>query len=251
MKYLNIKIGWINISLIPPPHNPDITEKIKTILPFHESNKREKFIIQIVSSCPKWGYEIKINKFSSLYIKGNKAKLFWRSLKLFPTIYTALYIFSQYAHLRNNAFLIHSAGLHVGNNGYLFAGHSGAGKTTIARKIPPSDLLNDEAVAVKCGRGLFLKETPFGTNYSYRTTSPILKSIIFIHQSTHFSIKKINYPFSVPTLLAHLQFIGKLPQKLRNKAFLLSARVARKVPVYIAHLPLNITVNKIINMVSE
>lgn len=55
-------------------------------------------------------------------------------------VITALAVFSA------GGLLFHAAGIARRQGGYLFFGHSGSGKTTVARNSPPNDVLNDDLV---------------------------------------------------------------------------------------------------------
>ncbi|MFA5169025.1 MAG: hypothetical protein WC530_10910 [Candidatus Omnitrophota bacterium] len=66
--------------------------------------------------------------------------------------------------------LFHSAGLHDGERGFLFAGLSCAGKSTTSRiwdKIPEVNILNDDRIIVRKNKGrLYMYSTPWHGDYS-------------------------------------------------------------------------------------
>lgn len=91
--------------------------------------------------------------------------------------------------------LLHSSGLIYKGNGYLFVGHSGAGKTTIAQIMAPSStvLCDDRNIIRKFEHGYSL----FGTwrHSDLVTVSPHsapLKGIFFLNQSKKNKISKIH-----------------------------------------------------------
>jgi hypothetical protein len=58
--------------------------------------------------------------------------------------------------------LLHACGFVRGPRAFVLFGPSGAGKTTVARMVPPADVLSDEVVAVvPAGAGLTAHGTPF------------------------------------------------------------------------------------------
>jgi hypothetical protein len=64
---------------------------------------------------------------------------------------------------RKGGFLVHSASAIRSGRAFLFAGDSGAGKTTIARLAPPDATLLTDEISYVCrqGRGYFAFGTPF------------------------------------------------------------------------------------------
>ncbi len=250
--YLDIKIGWYNFSVLYEREDRDVIEKIKKMFPFKESRKRRKYLMKIVSLPVNDGLEIKLNKFASLFLLGNTSELYWKESRAFPTIYTALYIFSVYVHLKNNSLIIHGAGIRIKGNGYIFAGASGSGKTTIAQKFYPKNLLNDEAITIKCIKGKFyLKETPFGTLFSDTKGALRLKAVFLPKPSKKTSLKKVKSQHSIPMLLANIPFLYYFKHKLRKNSFILISEMCQKVPVFRAELTLTSDIKKIIKKVSK
>jgi len=189
---------------------------------------------------------------SSLIINGNNTYLYWKNVNSFPTLYRALYIFSQYVHLKNKSFLIHGAGLKEKNQGYIFAGHSGSGKTTIAQKTPKENLLNDEAVAIKRVKNYYYaKSTPFGTYYSNFQKLIKVKAIILLRPSNKTSIWGINYPNSISQIQTHIPFLYNFKNTLRKRTFFLLSELCKNVPVFYAELTLHADIKNIIKLVSR
>lgn len=64
--------------------------------------------------------------------------------------------------LKEGGTLLHAAGVAFEGEGYAFAGHTRAGKTTLKRDFPPSAVLGDDLVAVReIGGKLLLFGTPW------------------------------------------------------------------------------------------
>lgn len=229
-----------------------VLEKIKNLFPFKESKKRTQFLVKIVFTEPSRGLEIKIGKTASLFIYGNNSELYWENVRSFPTLYTALYIFSTYIHLKNNSLIIHGAGIKIKKNGYIFAGASGTGKTTIAQKFYPNNLLNDEAVAIKCIKNNFyLKETPFGTLYSHTKEPVRVKAIFLPKPSKRICIQKLKFPHSITRVFVQIPFLYYFKYKLRKNLFLLVSDMCKNIPVFRTELTLKSDIKKIIKKVSE
>jgi len=67
-------------------------------------------------------------------------------IEYFLRVCMALLAFEQ------RALLLHAAGLVRHGRGYLFFGHSGSGKTTVARLSPEAEVLNDDLVLLRWER---------------------------------------------------------------------------------------------------
>jgi len=92
--------------------------------------------------------------------------------KLKEIIYGFLQVFIiYYMAKRRIGILFHSAGVKEGKNGYLFAGLSQAGKTTMSRiwgKIPGIKILNDERGIIKKDKNdFYMYPTPWHRSYPY------------------------------------------------------------------------------------
>jgi hypothetical protein len=90
--------------------------------------------------------------------------------------------------------LLHSTGLVYKNNGYIFVGHSGAGKTTIAKIMEPESIIlcDDRNIIRRSGEDYYL----FGTwrHSDFAVVSPLsaqLKGIFFLNKSKNNKITKI------------------------------------------------------------
>ncbi len=59
---------------------------------------------------------------------------------------------------RRDAFLVHACGAVIDGKAFVFAGHSGDGKTTLSRLLASEglELLSDERIAICCERGRFI-----------------------------------------------------------------------------------------------
>jgi len=125
-----------------------------------------------------------------------------------------LRILSSYLSIFEDGFLVHSAGLKINNNAFLFIGKSGKGKSTIIKSLlerysPPNNtlsgsILSDELVIIKKGgKDFYAYGTPFSgeffqiaKNYSAKTGK-----VFFLHKSPKSQIKSIKDSNKVINLL--------------------------------------------------
>lgn len=238
MKYLNINIGWHKFSVLVPQGDIRLYERIKMLLPFKDSNKKNLYLIKIVTKKPNQGKEIKITDAVSLHLVNSLAYLFMKNRKHFPALYRALYIYSIFVHFKNNALILHSAGININNNGYIFSGKSGSGKTTIAKNFSQRDVLSDEAIAIKLVNGnVLMRGTPFGSICNELNHQLKVHSLSFITTGKITQVEKIPYPNSVPVLLRQIPYLEKLGTKERKKAFVIATQLCKKLKTFSLKLP--------------
>ncbi|WP_442594244.1 hypothetical protein [Neobacillus sp. D3-1R] len=95
-------------------------------------------------------------------------------------------LYSSYIVYHNWGLLIHSSCVIENEKAHIFAGHSGAGKSTAARLSHPRELLSDEATLVKITSDeILVYNSPFRsdiTSNEYMDPTP-LASIQILHQS--------------------------------------------------------------------
>lgn len=82
---------------------------------------------------------------------------------------------------RRGSFLVHAAGLSLGGVGVLLPASSGGGKSTLAGRCGPLEVLSDERVAVSTRNGPRIHGTPWrGTAGRVRADSAPLGAILFL-----------------------------------------------------------------------
>jgi hypothetical protein len=117
-------------------------------------------------------------------ILGNHEKMTMvRIIELIETFLCNVFIF--YYFLKQNGTLIHSSGIADGERGYVFAGASGNGKSTIAKLSAPRMILCDDLVFLrKNGDGKKrIWGTPFFGDADSINRSAECKAIFFIEKS--------------------------------------------------------------------
>ncbi|MCX7642013.1 MAG: hypothetical protein N2Z20_05200 [Elusimicrobiales bacterium] len=147
-----------------------------------------------------------------------------------------LRVFYSYKLTFNNGFLIHSAGSFLRNEGYIFIGKSGSGKTTISELIKKVFYIaSDELCVVRLINDTFLVyTTPFWGNFK-RPLSPNisfkLKSIYFLIKSKKIFSKEIDRNLAVKRLfkcIVNFSYDYEITIKLMDIVFKLLDKVEFK-----------------------
>jgi hypothetical protein len=102
--------------------------------------------------------------------------------------------------------IIHSAGWRVNKSGWIFAGKSGAGKSTISNLIVEAaggGFLSDDRIAVrKIGHEYLMYGTPWPGEAGYAVNESVpLKGIFFLNKGNKNSIRKLNPAEAIPCLM--------------------------------------------------
>ena len=103
----------------------------------------------------------------------------------------------MYILARRQGALIHSAGAVVGGGGVVFAGRSGAGKSTIARQlraVGKAPLLSDDRVVVrKVGGGYFAYGTPWAGDAQIALNRSVpLNAVLFLHHGQANRVERVS-----------------------------------------------------------
>jgi hypothetical protein len=131
-------------------------------------------------------------------------------------------------------FLLHAASAIRGGHAFVFAGVSGAGKTTISR-LAPSDatLLTDEISYVRYQDGRFEAcGTPFAGELARvgENSSAPVKALFFLEQSPENRIEPVNPADAVRLLLRNVLFFAEDAELVRL-LFVSACKFAQEVPV--------------------
>ncbi|MCU0600577.1 MAG: hypothetical protein MUE70_15125 [Desulfobacterales bacterium] len=107
---------------------------------------------------------------------------------------------------RIGGMIIHSAGWRVNDSGWIFAGKSGAGKSTISNLIVEttgSAFLSDDRIAVrKIGHEYLMYGTPWPGEAGYAVNESVpLKGIFFLSKGEKNSIVKLSPAQAIPRLM--------------------------------------------------
>lgn len=135
---------------------------------------------------------------------------------------------------RQGGFLVHAASAIKNGRAFLFAGVSGAGKTTISRLAPPGTvLLTDEISYVKPHAGIFRAfGTPFAGELAKlgENVSAPLATLFFLEKGPKNRIEDINPDEGLRLLLRNILFFGQDPDPVRL-VFESAWNFLQKVPV--------------------
>jgi len=113
----------------------------------------------------------------------------------------------------NNGFLLHSAGISDSKNGYIFLGHSNAGKSTISSFAPKNvEIFSDDIVILKKNKDNWSMFTsPFHgeeTLFLRSNKSVPVKKIFMLKQSKENKIESVSKGKSAAFLLSCVPFIS-------------------------------------------
>ncbi len=158
----------------------------------------------------------------------NKIETQSRLADLLPTM-------SAYWHIMQGRGLFHAAGILHKKNGYLFAGASGAGKSTISgfSKEQGDKIIHDDHVVIYQGED----RRWFVSDASYSVSDSPIKAILFLVQDHEDRLFPISTARTVKGLMKSLDEHGKhaLFGDVYQSAFSTCSGIARCIPSYELH----------------
>jgi len=135
----------------------------------------------------------------------------------------------------HGALMLHAASLVVDGGGYLFAGSSGAGKTTVSGSVPRRTVLSDDGSW--CGHtdaGFSLFPTPFSQidpGPDFEGPAP-LRRILFLQQGPEDKTIALSPGRAMTMLLLnHIHFFRFMGQRAAKKAFDLTGDICERHPI--------------------
>jgi hypothetical protein len=151
------------------------------------------------------------------------------------SIDVALRIFHSLMLAREDGLLVHAASAVRNGKAYLFAGVSGAGKTTISRLAPPDALLlTDEISYVRGdGQGFVAYGTPFAGELAKlgENVQAPLAALYLLHQGPENRIEPVKESDAVRLLMENVLFFAN-DQELVSMVFETACEFVRQVPVH-------------------
>jgi hypothetical protein len=146
-------------------------------------------------------------------------------------------LYSSYIVYHNWGLLVHSSCAIENGKAQIFAGHSGAGKSTAARLSHPRELLSDEATIVKITPDdVTVFDSPFRSELqstAYQQPCP-LAGIQLLHQSEKNRLEKLRKPDALLSLMDKVFYWHHAPAETQRIMGLLRTLV-EKVPAYELH----------------
>lgn len=154
--------------------------------------------------------------------------------------------------------LIHAVGISYENQGYLFSGRSGAGKSTTARiwsNFGNAKILNDDRVIIKKEkRNFFIYSTPWHGDYADYLGTPIektrLKNVFFIYHNMINKAIRLNRRDSLNFFLQNLFFPFWSKNSL-NFVTTFAAGISSDLPVYKFGFKNNFSIVEYINSLNS
>ena len=132
--------------------------------------------------------------------------------------------------------VLHASGVVRGGRAYVFAGQSGAGKTTVGRALggPPGVLLADELIVLRLeGAGVAAAGTPFWTGAA--TEAP-LAGLFVLERGGAPGVRGLEPARGVPALWRELGRYLPMPD-LERRCFAILGEILRRVPLRGLTLP--------------
>lgn len=141
--------------------------------------------------------------------------------------------------LLKKGIVIHSSCIDDNERGFLIAGHSGEGKSTICKywkNVKGSEIINEDrtAVRIKNKRAVCFGIPWGGTIRTQKNHNVELRAIFLIKQSKFNRIKRLNTTESMPLILART-FLPYWDKYLIVKAFNTLKFIVLNIPVYELH----------------
>jgi len=135
---------------------------------------------------------------------------------------------------RQGGFLVHAASAIRGGRAYLFAGVSGAGKTTISRLAPPdATLLSDEISYVRReGSQYFAWGTPFAGELAKvgENQSAPLNTVFLLEKGSENRIEEVSTAEAIRSVLRNILFFAD-DRELVSLVFRSACEFVEQVPV--------------------
>ena len=134
-------------------------------------------------------------------------------------------------------FLLHAATILRDGKTYVFTGHSGAGKSTIASLSPPGSVLTDEiSLLRRSGDAWHGYGTPFWGEFraeGNNTHAPVA-GIYVIHQAREDWIEPMSSREAVRAMLPNVMFFSREPE-ITGRLLQLLTEIVEQVPCYRLH----------------
>jgi hypothetical protein len=152
-------------------------------------------------------------------------------------------LYSSFIVYHNWGLLIHSSCVIEKGKAHIFAGHSGAGKSTAARLSYPRELLSDEATLVKItSNGVRIYNSPFRSELEAQQFEGDveLASVQMLHQALQNKRTRIQKSDALVHLMDKV-FFWPHSQEETKEILRLMTMMVKQVPVYELHFQKNNT----------
>jgi|GEM_PF-3482665 len=145
-------------------------------------------------------------------------------------LFTDFLLFCLYVFLgSSNGFLLHACGVVKDNEGYVFAGPSESGKTTVARLSKGLTLLSDECLCIKESDNSYrVYGTPWGKGGNKFAK---IKNVFFLKKGKAMAFKRVKPAAAASRILRDASF-GALGQQITRNILNSVAKMVDEVPCY-------------------
>ena len=143
-------------------------------------------------------------------------------------------LYSAYITQKEWGLLLHSSCLLEKGRAYLFAGHSGAGKSTVVQLSQPRPILSDEATIIKIeGDDVVIYNSPFrsDTELPHIPGTYALKAIQILRQSMDIRRHRMGGMEGLQQVFKRVFYWAHDPEETK-KVFRMCKALAERVPVY-------------------
>lgn len=161
----------------------------------------------------------------------------------FALKHALLNLYSSFIVHHNWGLLIHSSCVVEKGEAHIFAGHSGAGKSTAAKLSHPRPLLSDEATIVKVNANeITIYNSPFRSELESTGDKRFypLESIQLLYQANHNKRNQLSKSDALLHLIDKVFYWTNSPEETKNILHLIKILV-QTVPVYELHFQKNNT----------
>jgi len=185
----------------------------------------------------------KYKDYLNLTYKQNSKKCFNNSIIHYPERHISFLSFNMY--LRNivcsilgnhNGLLLHGSVLILNNQGYIFIGAPGAGKSTIRKLFSNYTCLGDDTAVVRKIQNIYyVFGSPFyqKTNMAYPNIKTQLKNIYFLKHANKTTVRLSRYSDALAQLAANA-FVSTVGNHSieRAKTLNLATDIINSIPIY-------------------
>lgn len=142
----------------------------------------------------------------------------------------------QYHLLGSSGTLVHAAGVALEGEGYAFMGHTGAGKTTLTRGLPPGAVLGDDLVAVRMPPEGSARPVLYGTPWSGREGGRVaygglpLRAAFILHRGQPGGLSRLQPAEALADLAANSPRMGYAGEE--EELLDVFSRMVTELPIY-------------------
>jgi len=137
----------------------------------------------------------------------------------------------------HNGFLLHAAGVKRGQDGYVFFGKSGSGKTTVAKLSTDYTILSDDLLAIKRVNGCYqVFATPFGGEVKDKreAVSAEIRGLFLLRKDQTVYFHRLSHSEAIAKLLSNVVSFTLRSEQV-TKLFNLSWDLSSATPCYEMH----------------